>query len=153
MPYSLQADVQQAAGGLKRLKEIADWDNDATPDAGVITNAIAAADALIDSFASKRFTVPFNPVPPIIVRTSAELARIMLARDRDMLTDDMQKRWDELAGTATGKEGWLYRLATGVVTPGGDPRPLKHGTMAVDNVTTQLTGDRDESRGKTGGYW
>jgi len=153
MPYSLQADVEQAAGGAKRMIQIADWDSDGVADPVVIANAIAAADALIDSFASKRFTVPLNPVPPAIQRCSAELARIMIVRDRSMLTDDLQRRWEELAGTETGKEGWLYRLATGVVTPGGDPLPLKHGTMSADSVTTELPSDREESRCKLGGYW
>lgn len=153
MAYSVQADVEQAAGGSKRLIQIADWDSDGVADATVITNAIAAADALIDSFASKRFHVPMSPVPPVIVRCSAELARIMMARDRAMMSEELQTRWEELAGTETGKEGWLFRLATGVVTPGGDPLPLKHGTLSVDSVTTELPHDREESRRKLGGFW
>lgn len=153
MPYCVQADVQNAAGGEARLKQLADWDSNAALDAAVVTDAIAAADALIDSFASKRFTVPFNPVPEIIKRTSAELAMLTIARNRAGLSDAQQKRWDELAGTERGREGWLYQLATGVVTPGGDPLPTKHGTMAVDSVETTLPSDRDNSRDKLGGFW
>lgn len=152
MPYCVQADVQNAAGGEKRLKQLADWDNNAAIDAAVITDAIAAADALIDSFASKRFTVPFNPVPEIIKRTSAELAMLHIARNRGGLSDAMQKRWDELAGTERGREGWLYQLATGVVTPGGDPLPTKHGAMVVDSVETSLPSERGIARDKLGDF-
>lgn len=154
MPYSVQADVQSAAGGLKKLKELADWDNDGAVDAAEVTSAIASADALIDSYASKRFTVPFNPVPATIKDCSARLARLKLARRRPGLWDQaMQDEWDELAGTDEKKPGWLLLLATGVVTPGGDPLPTKHTTMSVDSVETTLPSDRDVSRDKTGGFW
>lgn len=153
MAYCAQSDVQQAAGGAKRLKQLTDWDNNAAEDPQVIIDAIAAADALIDSFASKRFSVPFNPVPPIVKLVSAELAMLTLARNRTGFDDRMQKRWDELAGTEKGREGWLFQLATGVVTPGGDPLPAKHSTMAPDSVELTLPADRDISRDKTGGFW
>ncbi len=153
MPYCVQADIQNAAGGAKKLLQLADWDNNNAIDPAVITDAIAAADALIDSFAAKRFSVPFNPVPEIIKRVSAELAMLSIARNRTGFTADMQKRWDELASTERGREGWLHQLATGVVTPGGDPLPAKHSTMAPDSVETTLPSERDVSRDKLGGFW
>lgn len=153
MAYCVQADVEEAAGGVERLKQLADWDNDAAVDAAALTSAIAKADALIDSFAAKRFTVPFNPVPEIIKQHSAELAKLTLVKRRRMLDDDEQKEWDSIAGTETGKEGWLLKLATGVVVPGGDPLPTKHSTMAADAVDTTLPSDRDISRDKTAGFW
>lgn len=153
MPYCAQDDVQHAAGGLKKLKELVDWDNDGTADAVEVTAAIANADALIDSFCAGRFSVPFNPVPSTIRRCSAELARIMLARDRNVMTDALQQRWEEIAGTDDRKPGWLLLLAKGVVTPGTDPQPAKHSTMAVDSVETTLPAERDTSRDKTSGFW
>lgn len=153
MPYSVQADVQNACGGLKRFKQAFDWDADGTADATQVTDCIAEADALIDSFASKRFTVPFNPVPEIIKRTSARLAVLVSARRRGPLTLSQQDEWDSIAGTEQGKEGWLYRLATGVVTPGGDPLPTGHSTMQNDTVSTEMPSDRDVSRDKLGGFW
>jgi phage gp36-like protein len=67
--YSTQADVSNALGGDRRLVQTFDWDGDGIADAAVVTDCVAEADALIDSFASKRFHVPFNPVPEIIRRT------------------------------------------------------------------------------------
>jgi phage gp36-like protein len=153
VPYSTQADVQQACGGLKRFKQAFDWDNDGAVDASAIDSCIAEADALIDSFASKRFSVPFNPVPPIIASMSARLAILISARRRGPLTDDQLREFNSIAGTETGNEGWLYRLATGVVTPGGDPLPPAHTTMQNDGVETSMPSDRDASRDKLGGFW
>src|SRR5690348_11167221 len=128
---------------------MADWDGDGNVDAAVITDVIAEADALIDSFASKRFHVPFSPVPEIIKRMSAKLAGLILARRRNQLTEDEMHQWEGIAG----EKGWLYQLATGVVTPGGDPLPVAHSTMAADSVETSLPDDRDASRDALAGFW
>jgi hypothetical protein len=111
--YSTASDVQNACGGLKRYKQAFDWDNDGNVDASAVDDCIVEADALIDSFASKRFSVPFNPVPPIIKSFSARLALLVATRRRGPLNADQQTEWDSIAGTEQGKEGWLYRLATG----------------------------------------
>lgn len=153
MPYSVQADVENAVGGNKRLKQLFDWDSNGAVDVTAVDSCIAEADALIDSFASKRFTVPFNPVPPIIKSMSARLAGLVAARRRGPMTDDQLREWNSIAGTETGNEGWLYRLATGVVTPGGDPLPTAHSTMQNDGVETTMPSDRDVSRDKLGGFW
>jgi phage gp36-like protein len=149
MAYSAQADIQNAVGGAKRLGQLTDWTGAGTIDAAVVVDAIAEADAIIDSYAGKRFSVPFSPVPEVIKRTSAEMARIILARRREMISDDLQARWVEIAGP----EGWLHQLATGVVTPGGDPLPLAHSTMAADRVDTTLPDERDASRANLTGFW
>jgi phage gp36-like protein len=153
MAYSSQTDVQNALGGAKRLVEAFDWDRDTVADAAVIADCIAEADALIDSFASKRYTVPFSPVPETIRRTSAKLAILIGARRRGMMTDAQQTEWDQLAGTERGKEGWLYQLARGVVTPGGDPLPAGHSQLQDDATDDELPDDRDVSREKLSGFW
>jgi phage gp36-like protein len=147
--YSDQAAVQQQVGGLERLTELLDWDGDGAIDAGVLDVAIAEADALIDSFATKHYTVPFNPVPATIRTTSAQLAVIILRRQRGLAGPHDDLRFEQIAG----QDGWLFRLAKGIVTPGGDPLPAKHGTMEPDQATTDAPGDRDVSRCKLGGFW
>lgn len=54
-PYATQAQIELAAGGPARLKEIADWDEDGTSDPAVISWAQLTADALIDGHATIRF--------------------------------------------------------------------------------------------------
>jgi phage gp36-like protein len=151
--YSTQADLEDACGGAERLVQLADWDRDGIPDAPRIADAIAKADALIDSFASKQFHVPFSPVPPIIAQHSATLAKLNLARRRGQLTQDELEEWDSITSTDAKKPGWLYLLARGVVTPGGDPLPLAHSTMVTDTVETTMPGDRDAARDKLAGFW
>lgn len=149
MSYSVQLDVQNALGGAERLVEAFDWDRDGTPDATVIADCIAEADAKIDSYASKVFSVPFSPVPDVIRLTSARLAVLNGARRRGMMTHDQQLELEELIGP----EGWLVRLAKGIVTPGGDPLPPGHTTMQPDFADTRLPEDREASRRKLGGFW
>jgi len=153
VPYSTQADLESAVGGARRLVELADWDGDGIPDADRIADAITKADALIDSFASKQFHVPFSPVPPIIAQHSATLAKLSLARRRGLLTHDELEEWDSITSTDAKKPGWLYLLARGVVTPGGDPLPLAHSTMVADTVETALPSNRDAARDKLAGFW
>ena len=153
MAYSTQVDVEDAAGGAKRLVELADWDRDGMADVDRIAAAITKADALIDSYASKRFHVPFNPPTTIITEHSATLAKIILARRRGQLTQDEHDEWESIAGTDEKKPGWLLLFSRGVVTPGGDPLPIAHGTMQTDVVETHMPGDRDAARDKLVGFW
>jgi len=153
MPYCIQADVETEAGGAARLIQLTDWDNNQAVDTARVDAAIAKSDALIDSFCSKRFTVPFNPVPVSIKLCSAELAVLNLRRARGMREPEDDKRWTQIAGTAKGEEGWLHGIATGVVTPGGDPLPAKHSTMVADRAEAVLPEDRDTTREKTAGLW
>lgn len=145
--------MQNAAGGAKRFLRLTDWNNDNAIDAQVITDAIAEADGRIDEAAAKRFAVPFNPVPETIKRKSAELALLITIRRRVGFDEPHQKWWDELTGMKKGEEGWLWQLAHGGITPGTDPMPAKHSTMAVDSVETTLPSERTDARDKYGGFW
>jgi len=102
MPYSSLADVEQAAGGAARMLQLADWGNNAAVDQDVVARAIVSADALIDTFASKLYHVPFNPVPPIIKDFSAELAMLTIARGPHGLSEPRKRRGTEIAGTDRG---------------------------------------------------
>lgn len=149
MGYSSQADVAQASGGTERLRQLADFDNsnDAVAITSNVTSAIAAADALIDSYINKRYRVPVSPVPLVIQTTSAELARLIIARRRGMPTEDEQRRWGEIAGD----KGWLYQVATGVVTLGIEPVPTA-SEMQLDTVE-QPTSNRAEDRAGYEGFF
>jgi phage gp36-like protein len=151
--YSAQADVQSAAGGAVKLRQLSDWTNTGAIDATEVSNAIAEADGMIDGYANKIFHVPFNPVPEIIKRKSAQIAKLLLARRRGAMTQEETEEWSELTSSDESKPGWLLQLAKGIVTPGGDPLPAKHGTMATDNTQSTLPTDRDHSRDKLSGYW
>lgn len=144
MAYSVLADIQNAVGGASRLVALADWDQDQTADVAVVDAAIAEADALINTYASKRFAVPFDPVPTVIVALSARLAVRIIRRNRDMTRPiDLEEEKTDRA--------WLEALAAGDVLPGVEPLPAK-SSIVVDQV-----GERDSTRTttreRTKGFW
>lgn len=118
-----------AVGGEARLKQLTDRDADGVEDVGVVDAAIAEADARIDSYANKRFSVPFETVPDSIKMLSVRLARYALRDQRGTLT---QADVDTLEVDIK----WLEALADGKVSPGVEPQPTKSSLMR-DRVTAR----------------
>lgn len=149
MPYCLNGDVENQAGGNDRMVQLTDWDKNGTVDVARVDAAIATADAEIDSHACHRYRVPFNPVPAVIKEKSAELAFLILRRRRgaNMWGQEEQLRWDAIVG----KDGWLQLLREGKVTVGTVPGALKNDEMVVDTAVATLSESRDVSRDKLGG--
>lgn len=152
MAYCTQSDVEDACGGAARLLQLSDWDRNGAVDAARVAKAIDRASSLIDSFAVKRYAVPINPIPAVIVSHAADLAMLFLAKGRGMLTQDQQELWTSIAGTDENNPGWLLLLARGTVSLGVDPVPTA-SSMVVDQVATTLPLERDMSRDKSGGFW
>lgn len=144
MAYSLQADVEIAVGGNAKLVQLCDFDLDGLADAGVVTAAIAEADALIDSYASKRFAVPFATASTAIKALSARLAARILRRNRTLALP--QDADDELADRK-----WLEALAKGDVLPGIEPLPAK-GSIVTDKAEPRDS-TKNVSRERTKGFW
>lgn len=139
MVYSTQAMVQTAVGGSRNLIELADLEETFASDGGTgmalnVADAIAAADALIDSYVAKQHAVPLNPVPPSIANLSAQMAVRILRSSRykgqpiaeDLKADETDRKWLEL-------------VAKGTVSLGVDPPPAKSSTR-IDKA-----GQRDSS--------
>lgn len=144
MPYASDADVERAVGGAANLVALADYDADGAADASVLAAAVAEADALIDTYASKRFAVPFVPAPPAIVALSARLAARVLRRNRGTtLAADVEAEKTD--------ERWLTALSKGEVLPGVEPLPAS-GEIVVDS-----SGPREStkavSRERMKGFW
>jgi phage gp36-like protein len=150
MPYSTQADVETAAGGVKLLAQLADWDGDAEVDVARVTSAIAAADRTINRYAAFRHTVPLNPVPDGAKQLSAELAVYYLKKWRRVL-DEHDMAWFETEVANDKGTGWLQQLGRGEVTWDTDPEPAKAARVRDD--VHDLPSDRDTSRERTKGFW
>ena len=144
MPYSVQADVQTAAGGEKRLAQLVDWNGDSSVDAAEVTKAIAAADSLINSHSARRYAVPLNPVPDRCKQLSADLAVFYLKKWRGVL-DEHDMTWFE------GELKWLGQLAKGEVTWDTDPEPSKHSRV-IDGVHDRPS-DKEVGRSPLKGFW
>jgi phage gp36-like protein len=131
MPYSTTADLQNHVGAAK-LVELADLDADGSADTAVLTDAIAAADEFINSYAQRRYAVPFATAPPIVKRYSVEEAIYRLLLGRNAVTDqDAARREERIA--------WLEDLSKGIVSVGVNPEPAKSDAHVADAV-----GDRDD---------
>ncbi|PTW61426.1 phage gp36-like protein [Breoghania corrubedonensis] len=50
-------------------------------DADVVARALSDADALIDSYLRKRYALPLDPAPPVLVKIASDLARYNLYDD------------------------------------------------------------------------
>ena len=148
MPYSTTADVTIAAGGEKRLKQLSDYNADTASDVDVVAEAIAAADALIDSYVAKRFKPPIAaPVPTVIRQMSARLAVLEMKQQRGDLSESDDAKLDRSIK-------WLEALAKGDVLPDITPLPEK-AEVIVDQIVSRsdTEGDVAASREDTVGYW
>jgi Mu-like prophage protein gp36 len=143
--YCTQADLE-AAIGLKKLSQLSDVNRTSSDyvDTVQVASAIEAADSLIDSYASKRYSVPFETPTRQIRQLAIKLTIHELKDRRCMVLPE-----DTLAQDARLK--WLKMLSEGGVTPGTDPTPQAH-SMVVD-AAYERPSTKDVSRAKTKGYW
>lgn len=149
MAYSTQTDVELAAGGAAKLVELADQDGDGSLDTSAVEQAIADADALINSYAQRRNAVPYSPVPDIIRRYSAREAVYQLKVARGCVTELDQARHEELVK-------WLELLAKGHVTVGIEPEPAAssaHVAEESDRETEVANDSGKVSRESLKGFW
>ncbi len=145
MAYCAESDVQMAAGGSTRLRQLSDWENEGDVDSDVVASMISSADAWINEYLQKRHEVALEePIPDGIRDVSAEHAVFLMKERRDMVTEkDMQmfehrmKRLDD--------------IAKGVRTVGVNPLPAK-SQLVVDNQSDRPT-DKEVSRSTTKGFW
>ncbi len=140
MPYCTIADISRSIES-ERLAQWTDDANGRTPDNAIVAAAIAAADGLIDSYCSAKYSTPFNPVPDVIKDASIIIAIKRLASRRSFTLDETrQKAHDEIIA-------WLRDVARGLanVTGAQQPTPAAQaqGTYSVEDrmmTKTKLQG-------------
>jgi phage gp36-like protein len=106
MSYTTQAELT-ARYGADRMIELTDR---ATPPAGaidatVLTRAIADADATIDAYVGKHYTLPFATVPELLKRIAQALVFHSLHIDSvsEKVKADYDQAMRQLEWIATGK--------------------------------------------------
>jgi len=105
MPYALQADIlEQLDEDI--LVQLTDDADAGSVDDDMVTRAIADADAEIDGYCGKRYSVPFSTVPAIIRKFSVDIAIYNLYARRKGAPDDRKDRYSNavkfLANVAKG---------------------------------------------------
>lgn len=143
MAYCTQDDVEVAAGGEERLRQLADNDRNGVADSDTVSRAIAAAGAWMDGIIEKRIAVPIATVPQRIKDIAADEAVYIMKRWRDMATEDDREDHAE-------RKVDLEHIAKGMATTGLDPAPPK-SSLVVDKYSARSS-DRAVSREKLKGY-
>ncbi len=137
MAYCTEQNVQDAAGGAERLRQLSDWDSTNAIDSTKIAEKIDEAERLIDSYARVNHTVPFvdGDVPAQIVRICARIAVFLLAEARNQEEPYLDRHERDIR--------WLEDLSRGrvrIALPSTDPSK-KRGSSGGE--TAASTGDYD----------
>lgn len=120
--------------------QLTDDDSVGAVDSALVDEAIAQADAEIDSYCGNRYAVPFAAAPDIVKKCSVDIAIYNLYSRR--VEEIPQTRADRYKNAVRQLEG----IARGIISIGVDPPPsaASQGEQRAD-----ITGpDRNFSRSK-----
>lgn len=92
MAYCAQDDIEKLIPE-QELAELTAESGD-TPDSDVVTEAIAKADAEIDSYLGVKYTVPFSSAPARVKSLSEDIAIYYLYARRSVAPELRQKNYD-----------------------------------------------------------
>lgn len=141
MGYASQTELEMAAGGADRLRDLADWDGDGVVDLAVIAEAITRADGFIDGYLRMRYATPIASPSDTLKRLSADEAIYWMRRSRGMVSEQEFDQYRERVKI-------LEQLRDGTLRP-DDPLPPK--SSAVRSAWVANTSDT--SRDGTKGMW
>ena len=122
MPYSALADIT-ALIPERTVINLTDDSGLGVPDQVKVDAAIADADAEIDGYCAGRYTVPFDPVPAVIRKCSADIAIYNLySRCAESIPESRKDRYKNCLEL-------LKNIARGIVTIGetAAPPPVSTG--------------------------
>lgn len=145
MAYSTQSDLLKKLDAEATLISLTDdADPPAAVDADVVTRAISAADALIDSYVGKRYATPLSTTPDIVRDCSVDLAIYYLyERSRFGVPEDRRRAYED-------RVAWLKAVAKseatlGALDPDGSPPTSLRIDADDDNPERVLTRDEMEN--------
>ncbi len=78
--YATLEDLIERAGA-DEVRQIADRDRDGTPDPDVVLAALQDADNLINGYVAKKYPLPLDEVPALVLTWAVSIARYMLHRN------------------------------------------------------------------------
>lgn len=136
MAYCTQSDVETAVGGLIKLAQLSDQDNQLGGAVNVakVAAAISEACAELDSYIGHRYAVPLSPVPDIVKMKATAWSARVLRRN----TYNGQPLQDDLDREEIDRK-WLEGVAKGTISLGIEPYPAK-ASPVIDKA-----GQRDPS--------
>jgi phage gp36-like protein len=108
MAYAAQADIEFAAGGADRFKELADWNGDGTVDADVVTRAQTTADGWINGYLRLRFSTPIASPSATLKLIAADEAVFQIRKARGLVaitTEDLDQRTQRISELEAMRDG------------------------------------------------
>ncbi|MFH0901890.1 MAG: DUF1320 domain-containing protein [Pseudomonadota bacterium] len=144
MAYCSQADVTKAAGGAAKLVELTDIEASGTLNTAVLNDAIAEADAWIDGYLQKRYSVPLASTPEDIRRLAAREVVFLLKDARRATTDDDKSHHEE-------RLLLLRDVAKGIRGLAVEPLPAASSNVAPEVM--ERDSDESISRQTLDDYW
>lgn len=121
MTYASQQDLINRFGE-RELIELTDRSASGLIDDSVVAVALSDADHEVDSYLYLRYDLPLSPVPPLLVRLGADIARYRLYDDA--VSDEVRNRYEDAVAL-------LKRLADGTVSLGVEQPAADNGEQVV----------------------
>jgi phage gp36-like protein len=141
MAYSALEQIQQRVNETTLIRLTTD-SGDAV-DLVTVEGAIADADAEIDGYVGRRHAVPLDPVPPMLVKLSADIAvRNLYGLRPGSVPEEVKDRYKDAVR-------FLKDVSSGVVSLGVDD---PEGTPSATHKTDIESSDRVFSRTKLEGF-
>ena len=115
MAYCTRDNLVQRFG-QREIDNLLDRDNNDTDDTDTLTQTIADADSLIDSYVSAKYQTPLSSVPQIITYISCDITRFMLWDDN--APEEVRNRYnDAIARLKDIAKGMMKLPSTTVLAP------------------------------------
>lgn len=148
MAYAQQSDIEFAAGGPDRLRQLADFIGDGSGIAATIARAQVAADSYINPYLANRMATPVVAPWPELVTLAAEEAVYQMRRWRGMGyigQHDVDARKE--------RDATLKLYETGIKRP-PDPQPVQSSSSRSAWVDSDDVDESPVSReGLKGTVW
>lgn len=123
------------------LIQLTDDDDTGAVDTDVVDQAIADADAEINSYCGVRHSVPFSTVPPMVLKLSVDITIYNLYSRRRGAPDERKERYDNAIR-------YLKDVAKGLVTLGeDDPESTPSESSSPDISSNTRIFSRDTMEG------
>jgi phage gp36-like protein len=140
MAYCTQDDIVQRIT-LEKVIELTDDANIGEVDQDNLDQAIASADAEINSYCGMKYSVPFVTAPPMIRAASVDMAVYHLKGRRQGPSDTEKERYRE-------RIAWLKDVAKGIATLGeSDPDGVPTEVQAPEIASNTRVFSRETMSG------
>ncbi|RJR38689.1 MAG: DUF1320 domain-containing protein [Deltaproteobacteria bacterium] len=127
MSYSTQSDLLKGISE-EELAELT-AESGGTPEATMVSEAIAKADAEIDAYCGMRYQVPFSPAPEMVRSLSVDMAIYHLFTRRSLEDKVRRQKYEDAVA-------FLKNVSKGLATLGATALPPAEVESAVAEISS-----------------